>query len=198
WASGRGHDRRLARGVAWLLLGSVLAGMMVSLAAGGFFAVDDTGAFAVVRLATVCVFAYAILRHRLFDLDLRVKWTVRRGTLVAALAGVFFITKEVLESAVRADGVLSSVAAAAGIGLVAMPAWRFAGRLADRLLPGVADTTEYRTRRRRELYRAAVESAAEGGALSEDEKRLLAGFAKRLGLTPGEARLIDGGIVHGA
>ncbi|HEV8359277.1 MAG TPA: hypothetical protein VGR28_02360, partial [Candidatus Thermoplasmatota archaeon] len=38
--------------------------------------------------------AYALLRHQLFDIDLKVKWTIKQSTVAGMFIGVFFIVSE--------------------------------------------------------------------------------------------------------
>jgi hypothetical protein len=58
-------------------------------------------------------------------------------------------------------------------------------------MPRVHDTAEYRTVRKREVYRAATESAIRDGVVTEAERDVLATLADELGLTAGEARAIE-------
>ena len=58
-------------------------------------------------------------------------------------------------------------------------------------MPRVQDTPEYRTVRKRAVYRAAVESAMQDGAVTEKERDVLATLADQLGLGAGEARAIE-------
>lgn len=66
--------------------------------------------------------------------------------------------------------------------LDALPAWRLSGRFVDRVMPNVVDTEEYRTVRKREIYRAAVESAFQDGEITIRERRMLAALQGQLGL----------------
>lgn len=130
---------------------------------------------------------YAILQHQLFDIDLKLKWGLGRGTLIAILGLVFFLVKEGIESILPIEGLVPSLLGAAAIGLLALPAWRLAIRFAERVMPHVQDTEAYRSERKKEVYRAALEEAMIDGDLSDQDRRVLAKLAQRLGL-PEERR----------
>lgn len=138
------------------------------------------------------VLAYAILRHQLFGIELRIKWTIRRGTVAAAFVAVFFVASEAAQRVF--EGVAGPVAGLAAAGLLVFalaPLQRLADRLANGAMPRVHDSEEYRTVRKRELYRAAVESALQDGIVTERERDVLATMAEGLGLGPVEARAIE-------
>lgn len=149
-------------------------------------------------LAFVLLLTYGILRSQLFDIDLKLKWTLRRGTLAAAFVGVFFVASEV------AQLVLSDVAGplagilAAGLLLFAMaPLQRAADRMADSAMPRVRDTEEYRTVRKHEVYRATVEGALADGEITDRERDMLARLQDQLGLSGTEARAIERAVAQG-
>jgi hypothetical protein len=115
------------------------------------------------------VLAYGILKTQLFAIDLRVKWTLRYGTVAALLAGVFFIAKEAIEALLPVQGFGPSVVAAAGVAAVALPAWHAGAHVAERVMPRVQDTARYRALRKQDVYRAALESMlAKDAAVSDD------------------------------
>lgn len=135
--------------------------------------------------------AYGILRTQLFDLDLRLKRLLRRGTLVGVFLGAFFIAVAIAEQYLQRYGVLVG-GVAAGLLLFALrPIERAADRFADKAMPRVRDDEEYRTVRKRDVYRAAVASALQDGAFTEKERDVLATLAQELGLGPAEMRAIE-------
>ncbi len=139
-------------------------------------------------IAFCALVAYAVLRHQLFDIDLKIKWTLRRGTVVGALAAVFFLVKEAVEAFVPGEGALAGIFGAAVVAALLYPAWTGSSRLVERLMPGVADTNEYRTVRKREVYRAALDEVMADGDLSEKDRNVLTGLADRLGLSNEDAQ----------
>lgn len=142
--------------------------------------------------AGALILAYGVLRTQVFDIDLRVKAGLRRGTVGAVFVAVFFVASE------GTAAFLSEwLGAAVGLGAAALlvfalaPLQRMAERISDRAMPTVVDTEEYRVVKKRELYRAAMESAASDGVITERERDLLATLAQELGLGPAEARAIE-------
>lgn len=137
------------------------------------------------------ILLYGILRIHLFDIDLKIKWTIRRGTVLGAFVAVFVIVTAVVEQWMQQYGVLVG-GVAVGLMLLALrPLERAADRLADAAMPRVRDTSEYRTVRKREVYRAACESAMQDGIVTEKERDVLATLAEQMGLSHTEARAIE-------
>ena len=137
-------------------------------------------------------FGYAILKAQVFDVDLRIKWGLRRGTLVGAFLAVFFVVNAMVQQFLEGYGVILG-GAAVGLMLFAVrPIERMADRMADHAMPRVQDTHEYRTVRKREVYRAAVDSALEdGGDISPKERGMLATLQDQLGIGARDAHDIE-------
>lgn len=159
WALALGvRDGGVGLGLAMLLLGEPALGASF----GG--AVSDAGSFLVAfaGLAHLPLLAYGILRTQLFDLDLRLKRGVRRGTLAAIVLGA------ILADALLFGALLGSafgyaagaLAAGALVALAIVPLSRFSERVADLLLPR-AESPERLAERRDAVQRAAIEDAFE-------------------------------------
>lgn len=142
-------------------------------------------------LLFVPILAYGILRSQLFDIDLKVKWTLRRSTLAAVLAISFFVAKEGLEALLPIEGIIPNIASAALVTLVAYPAWRLAGRLTDRIMPHVDASSAYLDERKAAIYRAQIEEAFADGILSARDRRLLARLQESLGLDGRVAKRLE-------
>lgn len=128
--------------------------------------------------------SHAILRTQLFDIDLKLKWTVRQGTIVAFFLAAFFVVSELAAQVLAPRlGTVSGILAAGALLFFLAPLQRLAERVSDRAMPGVRDTEEYRTVRKREVYQAAVESAMRDGRITDRERDVLATLADQLGLT---------------
>jgi hypothetical protein len=142
--------------------------------------------------AGVALVATAMVREHLFDADLRLKAGLRRGAVAAAFLAAFFVVAQLIQNvASQALGYLAG-AVVAGLMLFALrPIERAASRLADAAMPQVRDTEEYRTVRKREVYRAAVESAMSQGSIPEAQRGVLATLADHLGLGAREALEIE-------
>jgi hypothetical protein len=179
-----GHDLLLVPMAIWFGLGSPGAS-------------PDQETFIVLTVPPVAALwlaaflAYGMLRHHIFGIDLKVKWTLKRGTLVGALAVVFFVAKEGVEAFLPGEGALAGISGAAVVAALAFPMWRGAARVTDTLMPGVADTPEYRERRARDVYRAAIGDAMRDGEITAKERGILAGLRHNLGLTAAEARRME-------
>ena len=50
--------------------------------------------YAAGTLVSVPVIAYGILRTQLFDIDLRVRWTIKQSTVAAVFVAVFYLVSE--------------------------------------------------------------------------------------------------------
>jgi hypothetical protein len=148
----------------------------------------------------VPVIAYGILRAQLFDIDLRVRWTLEKSTLAAAFVALFYLITE------GADRFLSSELGA-GAGLIAAavlvfflaPLQRFAERVAGVAMPNTQDTPAYAAFRKLQVYEAALVDAIRDGGISDKERALLRRLRDSLGISPEDAeaveRDLDGGAV---
>ncbi|HVM45436.1 MAG TPA: hypothetical protein VM582_05820, partial [Candidatus Thermoplasmatota archaeon] len=141
-----------------------------------------------ITIAFVVLLGYGILRTQLLDIDLHIKIGLRRSTVAAMFVAVFFVVSELAASLLtQRMGAVLGVAAAGLLVFALAPLQRLSERVADAAMPGVRDTREYRTVRKREVYRAAVEAAHADGAVSAKERDVLAALADQLGLTAREA-----------
>lgn len=135
--------------------------------------------------------AYGMLKHQLFDIDLRVKRTVQRSTVLGAFAGAFFIGGETLEQILPIEDFILGLAAAAAVGLAFRPVQRGAMWLADRVMPGVANSADYLSERKYTVYRDAIEGALADGDISERERGILAKLRESLDIESEAARRIE-------
>lgn len=130
----------------------------------------------------------ALLRYRIFDFDLKLKWTIRRGTLAAIFVGTILVVAEVTQILVsNAFGIVAGILAAVGLFFAKRPLERAADRIANVALPGVDATPEYVARQKLAVYRAAVESAHETGGIDERERAALARLREKLGIPEPDA-----------
>lgn len=136
--------------------------------------------------------AYGILRYQMFDIELKIKWSIKQATIVGAFVVVFVLVSEGAEALLAGQyGPLAGLVAAGVLAFAFRPLERFAQRVADSAMPRVRDTREYRTVRKREVYRAALESAFQDGVVTDGERDVLATLAVQLGLSVGDARAIE-------
>lgn len=152
---------------------------------------------AAMDLAFVVLVAYGALKFQLLNIDLRVKWGVRRGAVLAAFLAVFVGVAQVAESYLSGQfGLLAGGIAAALLVLAIRPLERAADRIAEATMPRVQDTAEYRLVRRHELYRAALESARADGEITPRERDILVTLAERLGLSVREVHEIENALAR--
>lgn len=135
-------------------------------------------------LGLLLLLAYGMLRFQLFDIDLRIKVGLRRSFVVAPIALAFFIASETLEGLLPFDSYWAGIGAAGLITVAIVPLQKGAHRLADRVMPGVEDTKQYRDRRADDIYRMALDSVLEDGTVGAREEVMLERLGKRLGLSP--------------
>ena len=135
---------------------------------------------------------YGILTVQLLDIDLKVRWTIKQGTIAAAFLAVFFLVSEgsALFLSQALGNALGLVAAALLIFLMA-PLQRAAERVAERAMPGVRDTPEYASYRKLQVYAAALESAYQEGGVTDRERAMLERVAESLGLHPSDAARLE-------
>ena len=128
--------------------------------------------------------AYAVLSTRLFDIDLRIKWAIDKGSLVAIFVAVFFgVGLFMQEWLTQSFGLLGGAMAAAALFLVLAPLRRFTASIASRLMPDAVATPAYTTHRKVEIYREALRDTLEtGGSITASERRLLDRLRDQLGL----------------
>ncbi|MCA1813832.1 MAG: serine/threonine protein kinase, partial [Halobacteriales archaeon] len=158
-------------------MGLAFALAAVSLAASAFAGVE-LELLGLVRFGSVGLIAYGIARYQLFDLDLRVKHAAAwAGALLAA--GVLGFAAWTLLRATAGVGEVAAVL----VGLAAaVPLFRVATRLTDRLAPHVSAEGEHLYLRKLDVYRAALEDALRTGKPVDAGDAELAAVRQQLGL----------------
>ncbi|HLE96650.1 MAG TPA: hypothetical protein VI997_04700 [Candidatus Thermoplasmatota archaeon] len=180
------------RDVAWTLL--ILMPMVVpSLAPSTHWGslVYAAGPPAI-QLLYLPLLGYGILKTQLFDIDVRIKRGVRRSVIAGAFLLAFFVVGAVAEGAVQSrTGYVAGLVAAVALAFAFRPLERFAGRLADRAMPRVREDPDFLGSRKLEVYKAALESAAPDGVVSQRERAVLATLRDKLGIAAGDAEAIE-------
>lgn len=135
---------------------------------------------------------YGILTVQLLDIDLKVRWTIKQGTIAAAFVAAFFLVSEGSELFLSNTlGNLLGLLASALLIFVLAPLQRAAERVAERAMPGVRDTPEYTSYRKLQVYAAALESAYQEGGVSTRERAMLQSVAASLDLHPDDAERLE-------
>ena len=151
--------------------------------------------YGVGTLIAVPLIAYGILRTHLFDIDLKVRWTLKQSTFAAAVVFITFVVSEGVEMLVAAE--LGDIwgLVAAGVAVVLLkPLQALAERVVSLIMPNTKNTETYRETRKAEVYEAAFAEATEEGGISDKERALLNRLRDSLELTPSEASAIELGV----
>lgn len=143
----------------------------------------------------VCV-TYALVKHRLFDAEVKLRFAVKGTTLAAFFVATFLVVGKLTESwaeqAFDQSWVVGAVAA--GLLLFALtPLQQLADNMARRALPGDSPPSHSE---RVQIYREQLEIAWADGRLTAKERLLFTRLQERLGITAEEARQLENGIVE--
>ena len=127
--------------------------------------------------------AYGVLRVQLFDVDLRIKRTLKRSTVAAAFVATFFVVSELAESYLSSRlGSLFGVVGTGALVFFLAPIQRAAERLSNAAMPNTHDTPEYESYRKLQVYEAAVQAALEDGRISDRQRRVLTSMIESMSI----------------
>lgn len=144
------------------------------------------------QIGFLALLAYGILKTQLFDIDLKIKWTLKQSTVAAAFVAVFFAVSEGAAAFFSgAIGTYAGIAAAAILVFALAPLQRLAERLSDRAMPAVDATPAYVAYRKMEVYKAAVEEVLADGNVSAKDRRVLERLRAQLGLSAADAQALE-------
>jgi hypothetical protein len=139
----------------------------------------------------VPLIAYGILKTHLFDIDLKIQWTIRQTTVAAAFVAVFYLVTEAADRYLASElGNWVGLLGSALLVFFLAPLQRFAERVASFAMPQTRNTTEYRTFRKFQVYQAALQDALPGG-ISEKERALLNHLRDSLGIGAEDAAAME-------
>jgi hypothetical protein len=149
-------------------------------------------------LVAVPLIAYGILRTQLFDIDLKIRWTIKQSTFAAIVVAITFVVSEGIEMLVAAElGDFWGLVAAAVALLFLKPLQAFAERVVSLLMPSTQNTPEYKASRKAQVYEEAVAEAHAEGGISNKERSLLVRLRDTLGITENDADAIERTIIDG-
>lgn len=135
---------------------------------------------------------YGILRTQLFGIELTLKWTLKRSTLVGVFVAAFFVSAQVAQAFLTTEYGWAIGGVVAGLLLLAInPLQRLSARIADTAMPRVQNTEEYRTVRKQEIYRTTLEEMLIDGKVTAKERRVLARLQEQLGLDAAAAQVLE-------
>lgn len=140
-----------------------------------------------VGIAVFC--GYALLKHRLFDIEVKLRWTISRGTVAAVFVGVFFVVSQMAQNFLEDSMGWALGGIIAGLMLFAIaPIQRIADHVADVAMPRVRQReAAMPAAKRADFYRLALEMALSDRVITRAEERHLAALAEQLGLSHTEA-----------
>lgn len=147
--------------------------------------------YALGTLLAVPLIAYGILRTQLFDIDLRIRWTIRQSTLAGVFVAVFYLVTEGADRLLASElGNWIGLLASALLMFFLTPLQRFAERVASVAMPHTKNTPEYAAYRKMQVYEAALDDALPGG-ISEKERTLLTHLRDSLEIAPADAEALE-------
>ncbi len=152
--------------------------------------------YALGTLLAVPVIAYGILRSHLFDIDLRIRWTIKQSTLATIFVTLIFLISEGADRFLSAElGNFAGLLAAAVVVFFLAPLQRFAESVASVAMPNTKNTLEYAAHRKMQVYEAAVGEAVPDGIISDRERALLNSLRDSLGISATDADALEGELL---
>jgi hypothetical protein len=185
----------LAFGLRDICWGAVYAAVVREIFSGALVletVLHQFNVYAMGTLFAVPLIAYGILRAQLFDIDLRIRWTIKQSTLAAAIVAIMFVLSEGAERLLSSElGNVGSLIVAALVVFALTPLQRFAERVATVAMPNTHNTPEYATFRKSQVYEEAVTEARLEGGISQKERALLVRLRDSLGISESDAEAIE-------
>jgi hypothetical protein len=153
--------------------------------------------YALGTLLAVPLIAYGILRSQLFDIDLRIQWTIKQSTLAAIFVALVYLISEGADRFLSEElGNWAGLLASALVVFFLAPLQRFAERVASAAMPNTHNTPEYAAFRKMQVYESSVSDALIGG-VSEKERVLLNTLRDTLGISPADAMSLEKELLQG-
>jgi len=148
--------------------------------------------YALGTLLSIPLVAYGVLRGLLFDIDLRIRWTIKQSTVAGIIIAVVFAVSEGASNFLSAElGNILGLLAAAVLMFFLAPLQRFAENVANAAMPNTRNTPEYAAHRKMQVYETAVAEAHQEGGISAKERALLNHLRDSLGITPADAEALE-------
>jgi len=120
--------------------------------------------YALGTLLAVPLIAYGILRAHLFDIDLKIRWTIKQSTLAALVVAIIFLVSEGASTFLSVElGTVAGLIGAAVVIFFLTPLQHFAERVAATAMPRTQNTPEYVAFRKMQVYEAALIDAMSEG-----------------------------------
>lgn len=170
---------------SWVFLActcSTSLGIFMVLAAGGFAESLVYGGYGVVRVVAVLLLLYGILRHQVFDIEVKINARVAKTLVVSAALLLFYYSQQLAIFVFNAK--LSPLVAVFLSALLLVLSHNridaFAKRLERRLLALTGGGKDYTRRKKEEAYRQAIRIALADRVVTLDEQKHLAALRESL------------------
>jgi hypothetical protein len=151
---------------------------------------------AVTALAVPLCITYALVKHRLFDAEVKLRFAVKGTTLTGSFLAVFIVFQQLIQAVSNEFFGAIGGAVAAGLLLFALtPLQRWADRVSYRAVPGSAKRGSHAERLH--IYREQLEVAWADGRLTAKERLLFSNLQERLGLSAEEAARLESEVLAG-
>jgi hypothetical protein len=153
--------------------------------------------YALGTLLAVPLIAYGILRTQLFDIDLKIQWTIKQSTLAAIFVVVVYLVSEGADRFLSEElGNWAGLLASALVVFFLTPLQRFAESVASAAMPNTENTPEYATYRKMQVYESSFADALLGG-ISDKERALLDTLRETLGISSADAAMLEKDLQQG-
>ncbi|MCA1812240.1 MAG: hypothetical protein LC623_09565 [Halobacteriales archaeon] len=134
------------------------------------------------RMALPAAVAYALVRHRLFGIDIHLRRGVVRGAVLVVFLGVFVSISKIAENYLSTFGIVVG-GILAGLALLALsPLEKLGRRIADAVVPTAAPVEAMPAGDKLGLYASQVRLVWSDGAMGRKERILLDQLRDRLGI----------------
>ncbi len=206
-AAGSARDRArsfaIAFGIRDVCWGIVYGGAIWLIMQDAYSIVDDDPTslvylvYALGTLLAVPLIAYGILRTQLFDIDLKIKWTIKQSTLAAIFVAVVYLVSEGADRFLSEElGNWAGLLASALVVFFLAPLQKFAERVASVAMPNTENTLEYAAFRKMQVYESSFSDALLGG-ISDKERVLLDTLRDTLGISSADAAMLENDLLEG-
>ncbi len=148
--------------------------------------------YALAVIIYVPLVAYGVLRVQLFDIDLRIKRTIKRSTVAAAFVATFFVISESAGNFLSSQlGTVLGVLCTGALVFFLDPIQRAAERVSNAAMPNTVETPEYEAFRKLQVYESAVQAALEDGHISKRQRRVLDSMIASMGIDASIAEKLE-------
>ncbi|MFA5944191.1 MAG: hypothetical protein WC876_06970 [Candidatus Thermoplasmatota archaeon] len=177
--------------MSWLVLAAVTAAVFFGTKMASWSTENLRILSALSALAVPLCITYALVRHRLFNAEVKLRFAVKGSTVATVFLAVFFVVSQLAQNFLSTTGGLVAGGVVTGLVLFAInPLQHWADRLAHRAVPG-AHVRKGSHAERVQIYREQLEVAWSDGRLTAKERLLFARLQERLGLSAAEATRLE-------